>query len=140
MTQSCVDLLLNCQHASRRAFSLEETSKDSGMKMIITICTTLFERVAALVVLLITMPLLLIGLISLRIFCDRSVVLREDGENSDGTRFHYYRLRTKGRDSYRFLQVGRIVRDNQVDLLPGLWSVVTGDIGLKNHLGLYRLK
>ena len=105
--------------------------------MFATICRTLFDRVIALVLLLITMPLLLISLISLWILGDRPIVLSEDGESQDETRFHSYRLRTVGPDSAKFRQIGRIMRDFQVDRLPGLWSVVIGHARLKSYLNSY---
>ena len=90
--------------------------------------------------LLITLPLLLISMILLWIFGDGPIVLNEDGESQDGTRFHSYRLRTDGPDSAMFRQIGSAVHDFQIDRLPGLWSVVVGHAGLNSHLNSYRPK
>jgi lipopolysaccharide/colanic/teichoic acid biosynthesis glycosyltransferase len=98
---------------------------------------TLFDQVIALVLLLITMPLLLIGLISLWILGDRPITVSEDGESQDGAPFHIYRFRTEGADSPAYRRIGRVLRDFQIDRLPGLWSVVTGHAGLKPYLNSY---
>lgn len=99
----------------------------------------LLECFIALVLLVVTLPVLLGSVILLRAFSDTTVILIEEGKGYDGTRFQCYRLRTTGHgETFAFLHMGRVTRDWLVDRLPGLLSVMLGHISLKNYLDLLR--
>jgi sugar transferase EpsL len=110
------------------------------MKSAWTFLRALPDRGLALALLIILLPLLIIIGFLLRTNSDEPILLREEVQRPDGTTGGRYRFRTTGRGSAAFRAVGRYLRRYSVDEFPALWSIVTGDLRLRDLLRLCDIK
>ncbi|MBN8247588.1 MAG: sugar transferase [Verrucomicrobia bacterium] len=93
------------------------------------------ERIASLALLVVLLPAL--GVIALILLgaCGSPVLDSEEVTDTDGSvlgRRLRFRSRGCGRESSASL--GRILRNNSLDALPGLWSVACGEVRLNDLL------
>ena len=108
------------------------------MKTTPAFLSSLPERLLALAFLICLLPTLLLIGCFLRSNSDEQVLL-SDQVLSNGTMVRSYRFRTTGRGSRAFRGFGRFLRAYGMDELPGLRSVVRGDIRLKQMLQIRRV-
>ena len=110
------------------------------MKAAGTFLETLPDRVVALAFLIVLMPsLLLVGLV-LRANSDEPVLLREEVQTADGSTGRSYRFRTTGRGSTAFRAIGRFLRMYNIDECPALWSIVIGELRLRDILHPFKIR
>ena len=92
----------------------------------------------ALVLLVVTSPLLLIAAIAIRRSMGSPVLFRQARTGLGGWTFTLLKLRTMtnagagdlSRDAQRLTPLGRMLRATSVDELPQLWNVLRGDMSL----------
>jgi lipopolysaccharide/colanic/teichoic acid biosynthesis glycosyltransferase len=102
----------------------------------------IFDRICAVVGILILSPLFLLIAVAIKIDTPGDVVFRQKRVGHNRTLFNLYKFRsmvvdaskigpqvTRGGDP-RITRVGRILRDYKLDELPQLVNVLTGDISL----------
>lgn len=87
------------------------------------------ERLLALVVVILLLPILLEVALFVRLFGGRPVLVKDEQRVG-----RCYRFRTTGPGGQDFPTVARIMRRYSVAELPGIWSVVLGDNRLKDFL------
>jgi len=99
------------------------------MNLLTAFLRSLVERFTAGVFLMVLLPtLLLIGLV-IREVAGNPIIVSDKLPGSDGAEVrHCHRFRTTGRVGSFFHAVGSFLRFYDIDRLPGLWSVVCGDI------------
>jgi len=110
-----------------------------AMKRILPICRSLFDRVAALLLLIMLAPSLALVAFLLRTNTDEPILVTDDLV-ADGTPLRTYRFRTTGRGISAFRSIGYFLRLYSVDELPGLWAVVRGWISLTQFFRLARVR
>ena len=93
---------------------------------------TLAERVVAFVMLLTILPILLLLMIFIRTNSNVPAIVEDEMFVANGRFARSYRFRTTGPGTPAFHLVGRFLRSRSFDDFPGLWSVVCGDIRLKD--------
>jgi lipopolysaccharide/colanic/teichoic acid biosynthesis glycosyltransferase len=106
------------------------------MKRVLPICRSWFDRLIALLILIMLGPSLALVASLLRANTDEPIVLRQDLVTIDGGNLRTYRFRTTGRGSSAFRTIGRFLRLHSIDDFPGLWAVARGQIGLMDFLSL----
>jgi len=97
------------------------------------------ERVVALALLILSLPTLVMICVALRIFTDEPVLLNDKLRSWDGALAKSYRFRTTGRGSVAFREIGRFVRLYNLDEFPSLWSVVTGELRLRDTMHIWKI-
>ena len=108
------------------------------MKRIVPICRSLFDRVVALLILIVFAPSLALVAFLLRTNTDEPILVTEDLVAADGTPSRTYRFRTTGRGTTVFRSIGRFLRSYSIDEFPGLWAIVRGQISLMQFFRLGR--
>jgi lipopolysaccharide/colanic/teichoic acid biosynthesis glycosyltransferase len=93
------------------------------MKLAAKFWVSLFERVFAGVLIILILPPLLFLYLLLTLVGGSPVLVKD--HFSKGS---CYRFRTTGHGTSDFHSVGRFLRQYALDDLPGLWSIVLGDI------------
>ena len=100
---------------------------------------SLFERFTAGVFLAVTLPTLILTALVIRGVAGNPIIVSNELPGSDGAEGrHCYRFRTAGRGGSCFHAVGEFLRVYAIDRLPGLWSVVCGDIRLGDFFASLR--
>ena len=114
----------------------------------------LFDFLAALVLLVLLAPLMLILALLVRIFLGSPVIFSQQRPGLKGKPFTLYKFRTmtdardeKGQllpDAERLTRFGRFLRASSLDELPELWNILRGDMSfvgprplLMEYLPLY---
>lgn len=130
-----------CLHfnASGPAPLTASVSAQQRMKPVRRFRRTLPDRVVALVLLIACTPTLLLVWLVLRGNSDEPVLQREERKTARGGNVMSYRFRTTGRGSRAFQRIGRFVRRYSIDEFPALWSIVAGDLRLKDILRLFKV-
>ncbi len=113
-----------------------DLSNHFAMKRIMPICRSLFERAVALVFLIVLAPILALIALLLRANTDEHILVTDDLPAPDGTHLRTYRFRTTGRGTAAFRALGHFLRLFSIDEFPGLWSVVSGQLGLVQFFSL----
>lgn len=96
------------------------------------------DVVGALVLLVVTSPLLLVAALAIRRTMGSPVLFRQARTGLGGWTFTLLKLRTMtnagagdlSRDAQRLTPLGRFLRTTSVDELPQLWNVLRGDMSL----------
>ncbi|HEY6147197.1 MAG TPA: sugar transferase, partial [Thermoanaerobaculia bacterium] len=100
------------------------------------------EALVAAIGLLLATPILLLCVIAIKLTSRGPVFFRQGRVGRRGEFFELYKLRTMrvqpsswglnvtARDDDRITPVGRILRTMKLDEIPGLWSVLVGDLSL----------
>jgi lipopolysaccharide/colanic/teichoic acid biosynthesis glycosyltransferase len=101
---------------------------------ILTVALGLAERLVALVCLITVLPALLLTGFVLCTNSDQPVLVVEEVLTGDGIIVRSHRFRTTGRGNAAFRVVGRFLRFSGWDEFPALWSVLRGDMRLRQLL------
>lgn len=96
------------------------------------------DVVGALVLLVVTSPILLVAALAIRRTMGSPVLFRQARTGLGGWTFTLLKLRTMtnagagdlSRDAQRLTPLGRFLRTTSVDELPQLWNVLRGDMSL----------
>ena len=93
------------------------------------------DRFLACVLLVTLLPLLLLVALVIQLMAGDPVVVADELLSRDRNAiYRRYRFRTTGRGGSSFRAIGRFLRAYSLDEYPGLWSVVRGDIGLRDFI------
>lgn len=95
----------------------------------------LFERVAALILLLTVLPTVLFVALLIRLTAGSPVLVTEPVSTDAGRFALRHRFRTTGPGTPFFYIIGRGLRRYDIDELPALWSVVCGRLTWDEALG-----
>ena len=95
------------------------------------------ERIAGLVLCILCWPLMLLIALLIRVTSSGRVLLVDEYSDEHGDLVRTLRFRTTGSGSSAFRHIGRFLRKYAIDELPGLWSVASGEVALRD-LMLFR--
>jgi sugar transferase EpsL len=100
----------------------------------------LIDLIVALAALLLLSPLILGAAVAVWLSMGGPIIFRQQRPGLNGRPFDMIKFRTmvdrrdaEGlmlKDEYRLTRVGRVLRSSSLDELPGLWSVLKGDMSL----------
>jgi lipopolysaccharide/colanic/teichoic acid biosynthesis glycosyltransferase len=109
------------------------------MNRLTTFLWSLVERFTAGVFLMVSLPTMLLTALVIREVAGNPIIVSDELPGSDGAEVrHCYRFRTTGRGASFFHAVGVFLRFYDIDRLPGLWSVVCGEIRLGDFFASLR--
>lgn len=102
------------------------------MKLLMSFWYFLTEKVAVCVLLVAILPTLLLAGLLVHLLGGEPVVVTDELAGLSGRPGRrVYRFRTTGHGGAHFHAVGRVLRKFSIDEMPALWSVVKGDIRLR---------
>ena len=100
----------------------------------------LIDLIVALAALLLLFPFILGAAVAVWLSMGAPIIFRQQRPGLNGRPFDMIKFRTmvdrrdaEGlmlKDEYRLTRVGRVLRSSSLDELPGLWSVLKGDMSL----------
>ena len=117
----------------------------------VNVLKPLFDRAVALVVLLLTLPIMILCAIAVRVSLGPRIFFAQERVGHNGRRFYVYKFRTmhhdrrarradwegperrlthKSEHDPRLTGVGRFLRKWSLDELPQLWNVLRGDMSI----------
>jgi lipopolysaccharide/colanic/teichoic acid biosynthesis glycosyltransferase len=110
------------------------------MKHIMPVCRSWFDRLVALLILIMVGPSLALVALLLRANTDEPILQMHDLGAIEGRHLRTWRFRTTGQGSSAFRTIGHFLRLYSIDRVPGLWAVVRGQFGLMDFLLVERRK
>ena len=120
-----------------RLFTLGQLAR---MKIAAPFWSLLLERFVACVLLVGVLPALLFIGFFIYSTSGRPVLIADELPGINGVGVRSLRFRTTGHGEPFFRVVGRHLRAYNLDEVPGLWSVMRGDIRLRDFLRLTRCR
>lgn len=123
----------------------------------IFVIKSFFDKILALILIVISSPILLIVALVIRFKIGKPILFRQDRPGLNGAIFEIYKFRTMNNktningellsDEERLLGVGRTIRVMSLDELPQLFNILKGDMSfigprplLVEYLPLYSIK
>ena len=93
-----------------------------------------FERLAALLMLFVSLMTLMVIALIMHLTSSAPILLSDEIVTRKGTLAHRYRFRTAGKGTAAFRAMGRILRTYSLDEFPALWNVARGELRLSDVL------
>ncbi len=124
--------------ANKYDFEFYEKSRFYGINLFLKI---LIDKILSLFFLILTLPLLVISIISIYIEDGFPLLFTQNRTGWDGRRFKIYKLRSLKKTSFdktmqvtkqdkRLLKIGKLIRRYSIDELPQFLNVLNGDMSI----------
>jgi O-antigen biosynthesis protein WbqP len=114
----------------RREGEGQARAPEPGSTRVASTVRRLADVVVAVVVLVVTLPIMIVAAMAIRVESAGPVIVRHARIGSKGRQFDMYRFRSTAHGADDPTRVGRVMRWASIDELPQLWNVVRGDMSL----------
>ena len=123
---------------NKYSYSNYQTSRFYGLNLIYKL---IFDKIFAILFLLLASPLLVLAMIFIYIEDGLPIFFVEESAGWDGRRFNVHKLRIHRKDSLnkkilanennkKLLRIGRIINKLRVDEIPQLYNILKGDMSI----------
>jgi lipopolysaccharide/colanic/teichoic acid biosynthesis glycosyltransferase len=109
------------------------------MKSLTRFFLLLLGRIVACILLIGILPALALFALLIDTTGGSPIFVTEDVVMRNGATYRFIRFRTTGHGTFVFHMIGRFLRLYTFDLCPAFWSVVRGDIGLRDLRDISKL-